>query len=75
MGGKRACCIGLAALRNIGPRDPRTQGVSLMYDAIVIGGGVVGMSTAYHLLCGGARTLLVDRADPGRATDAGAGIL
>jgi glycine/D-amino acid oxidase-like deaminating enzyme len=46
-----------------------------MYDAIVVGGGIVGMSTAYHLLRGGARTLVVDRADPGRATDAGAGIL
>ncbi len=46
-----------------------------MYDAIVIGGGVVGMSTAYHLRRGGAKTLLVDRSDPGRATDAGAGIL
>jgi len=46
-----------------------------MYDAIVVGGGVVGMSTAYHLRRGGAKTLLVDRADPGRATDAGAGIL
>lgn len=46
-----------------------------MYDAIVIGGGIVGMSTAYHLVCAGAKTLLVDRADPGRATDAGAGIL
>ncbi|MGH8068126.1 MAG: NAD(P)/FAD-dependent oxidoreductase [Candidatus Entotheonellia bacterium] len=46
-----------------------------MYDAIVVGGGVVGMSTAYHLLRGGAQTLLIDRADQGRATDAGAGIL
>jgi D-amino-acid dehydrogenase len=46
-----------------------------MYDAIVVGGGVIGMSTAYHLVCGGARTLLIDRADKGRATDAGAGIL
>jgi D-amino-acid dehydrogenase len=45
------------------------------YDAIVIGGGVVGASTAYHLVCEGARTLLVDRRDSGRATDAGAGIL
>jgi D-amino-acid dehydrogenase len=45
------------------------------YDAIVIGGGVVGMSTAYHLVCAGAQTLLIDREDPGRATDAGAGIL
>jgi D-amino-acid dehydrogenase len=46
-----------------------------MYDAIVVGGGIVGMSTAYHLVSGGARTLLIDRADQGRATDAGAGIL
>jgi D-amino-acid dehydrogenase len=41
----------------------------------VIGGGVVGASTAYHLVRAGAETLLVDRRDPGRATDAGAGIL
>jgi glycine/D-amino acid oxidase-like deaminating enzyme len=46
-----------------------------MYDVIVVGGGIVGMSTAYHLVCAGAKTLLIDREDPGRATDAGAGIL
>lgn len=46
-----------------------------MYDAIVIGGGVVGMSAAYHLAKGGAKTLLIDRHHTGRATDAGAGIL
>ncbi len=45
------------------------------YDAIVIGGGIVGTSTAYHLICNGAKTLLIDRRDAGRATDAGAGIL
>jgi D-amino-acid dehydrogenase len=45
------------------------------YDAIVVGGGVVGASTAYHLVRAGVRTLLVDRRDAGRATDAGAGIL
>jgi D-amino-acid dehydrogenase len=45
------------------------------YDAIVVGGGLLGMATAYHLVSAGARTLLVDRADVGRATDAGAGIL
>ena len=33
------------------------------------------MATAYHLVSAGARTLLVDREDAGRATDAGAGIL
>jgi D-amino-acid dehydrogenase len=46
-----------------------------MYDVIVVGGGVVGMATAYHLVCAGAKTLLIDRAEAGRATDAGAGIL
>ena len=45
------------------------------YDAIVVGGGVVGASTAYHLVRAGARTLLVDGRRVGRATDAGAGIL
>jgi D-amino-acid dehydrogenase len=45
------------------------------YDAIVVGGGVVGLSTAYHLVLGGAKTLLVDKGQAGRATDAGAGIL
>lgn len=47
----------------------------MSYDAIVIGGGIVGMSAAYHLVDAGAKTLLVDRKDKGRATDAGAGIL
>jgi D-amino-acid dehydrogenase len=46
-----------------------------MYDVVVVGGGVVGMSTAYHLSRAGVKTLLVDRADQGRATDAGAGII
>lgn len=46
-----------------------------MYDALVVGGGVVGLSAAYHLVAAGARTLLIDRADSGRATAAGAGIL
>src|SRR5918995_3472500 len=45
------------------------------FDAIVIGGGVVGASTAYHLVRAGLNTLLVARRDAGRATDAGAGIL
>jgi D-amino-acid dehydrogenase len=36
---------------------------------------LVGTTTAYELGRGGARTLLVDRHDHGRATDAGAGIL
>ena len=47
----------------------------MVFDAAVIGGGLLGAATAYHLVTAGARTLLVDRADTGRATDAGAGIL
>jgi D-amino-acid dehydrogenase len=45
------------------------------YDVVVIGGGIVGTATAFELGLAGARTLLVDRADAGRATAAGAGIL
>ena len=45
------------------------------FDAVVVGGGILGMATAYHLVGAGARTLVVDREDVGRATDAGAGIL
>jgi glycine oxidase ThiO len=45
------------------------------FDAVVIGGGVVGASTAYHVVRAGMKTLLLDRRDVGRATDAGAGIL
>jgi D-amino-acid dehydrogenase len=45
------------------------------HDAIVVGGGVVGLSAAWHLVLGGARTLLVDKGHQGRASDAGAGIL
>jgi D-amino-acid dehydrogenase len=47
----------------------------MSYDAIVVGGGIVGSAIAYHLVTAGAKTLLLDRGDPGRATDAGAGIL
>jgi D-amino-acid dehydrogenase len=46
-----------------------------VFDTVVVGGGLLGSAAAYHLVCAGARTLLVDRADTGRATDAGAGIL
>lgn len=46
-----------------------------MDDAIVIGGGLVGASTAYALARAGARVTLVDRGDVGQATAAGAGII
>jgi D-amino-acid dehydrogenase len=45
------------------------------YDAVVAGGGLVGMAVAYELARRDARVLVCDRADAGRATDAGAGIL
>ena len=44
-------------------------------DVIIIGGGIVGAAAAYECAHAGLRTLLLDRADRGRATDAGAGIV
>lgn len=45
------------------------------YETIVIGGGIVGASAAYHLARDGIQTLLIDRDDPGRSTDAGTGVV
>ncbi len=44
-------------------------------DVVVVGGGLVGLSLAFELAGGGAAVALVDAGFPGRATDAGAGIL
>lgn len=46
-----------------------------MEKVVVIGGGLVGMSAAYRLVRHGVEVVLVDRADKGKATAAGAGIL
>lgn len=46
-----------------------------MTSVVVIGGGIVGASAAFHLARDGFTTTLVDRADPGAATFAGAGIV
>ena len=46
-----------------------------MAEVIVIGGGVVGQSAAYQLARDGVAVTLVDRADAGQATAAGAGII
>lgn len=46
-----------------------------MDDVIVIGGGIVGASTAYHLARAGAQVTLIDQEQPGQATAAGAGII
>lgn len=42
---------------------------------VVVGAGVLGASTAYHLARARCDVTLVDRADEGRATAAGAGIV
>jgi glycine/D-amino acid oxidase-like deaminating enzyme len=44
-------------------------------DVAVAGGGLVGLSLAYELATRGAHVTVIDAAFPGRATDAGAGIL
>lgn len=46
-----------------------------MSDVVVIGGGVVGAGAAYRLARDGVSVTLVDRADDGQATAAGAGII
>lgn len=42
---------------------------------IVVGAGILGASTAYHLAKAGADVTLIDRKDAGQATDAAAGIV
>ncbi|MBM7645444.1 D-amino-acid dehydrogenase [Scopulibacillus daqui] len=46
-----------------------------MQNVIVIGAGILGASAGYHLAKGGANVTIVDRQDPGQATDAAAGIV
>jgi D-amino-acid dehydrogenase len=48
---------------------------SLQVDTIVVGGGLLGWSAAYPLVKAGQRVALIDRADEGHATQAGAGII
>ncbi len=45
------------------------------HEVVIVGGGIVGSSVGYHLARSGVDTLLIDRNDAGRATDAGAGII
>lgn len=42
---------------------------------IIVGAGIVGASTAYHLAKKGVRVTVVDRKDIGQATEAAAGII
>lgn len=44
-------------------------------DLVVVGGGIVGAAAAHRAATAGASVVLIDRKDPGRATDAGAGIV
>lgn len=46
-----------------------------MDSVIVIGGGIVGASATYHLARAGVQVTLIDQAQPGQATAAGAGII
>src|SRR4051794_14198738 len=46
-----------------------------MKKVIVIGAGVLGASTAYHLAKSGVEVTVVDRFDAGQATDAATGII
>lgn len=52
----------------------KTRGVG-MRKIIIIGAGILGASTAYHLAKQGASVTVIDRQDPGQATDAAAGII
>ncbi len=45
------------------------------YDAVIVGGGILGAAAGYHLTKAGLRAIVVDRADQGHATWAGAGIV
>lgn len=62
-------------LRYSEPGPGRQNAPMSAYDVAVIGGGLVGTATAYELARRGAKALLFDAGDDGRATDAGAGIL
>ncbi|MCA0984972.1 FAD-binding oxidoreductase [Halobacillus yeomjeoni] len=46
-----------------------------MQKYIVVGAGILGASTAYHLAKAGADVTIVDRKDSGQATEAAAGIV
>jgi D-amino-acid dehydrogenase len=51
------------------------SGNAIMSRILVVGGGIVGASAAYALARRGVDVTLVDRADEGQATAAGAGII
>lgn len=46
-----------------------------MKKIVIIGAGILGASAAYHLAKAGASVTIIDRQEPGQATDAAAGII
>lgn len=46
-----------------------------MKSYIIVGAGILGASTAYYLAKSGACVTVIDRKEPGQATDAAAGIV
>ncbi len=53
----------------------RQIGGGFMNKYIIIGAGILGASTAYHLAKAGADVTVIDRRDEGQATQAAAGIV
>jgi glycine oxidase len=48
----------------------------MAYDVVVVGGGVIGLSTAYYLAKNGARVAVLERGEPGTlASNASAGMI
>jgi len=54
-----------------GRRQLASSGTDDLPDAIVLGAGIVGVSTAIHLQRRGRSVLLLDRREPGRETSFG----
>ncbi|MEB6550688.1 FAD-binding oxidoreductase [Heyndrickxia sporothermodurans] len=49
--------------------------MSKMEKIIIVGAGILGASTAYHLAKAGTEVIVIDKNDEGQATDAAAGIV
>ncbi|MBO0741350.1 MAG: FAD-binding oxidoreductase, partial [Hyphomicrobiaceae bacterium] len=69
----RAAADKNSALRPV--RDASEPHVDRTMKVVVVGAGILGASTAYHLARAGCEVTVIDRTDAGRATAAGAGII
>nr|WP_246220616.1 FAD-dependent oxidoreductase [Phytoactinopolyspora mesophila] len=67
-------CLLAVPLCQDGPRHV-SERRTVVVRVIVIGAGIAGASVAYPLAAAGADVVVVDDAQPGRATSAGAGII